>query len=78
MQTITATAYIQMQKMSQGITEMKASIDKQQLQNVLGMVTYMDNMGNMPHLSRHTELSRAITGVNQKYTCMLPEHVKYI
>ena len=40
-------------KKIQGITEMTPPMDKQQLANFIGMVTYMGNF--MPHLSHHTE-----------------------
>ena len=40
-------------KKVQGITEMKAPMDKQQLQSFLGMVNYMGTF--LPNLSHHTE-----------------------
>ena len=45
-------------KKVQGITEMTAPTDKQQLQSFLGMVNYMGTF--IPNLSHHTELLRAI------------------
>ena len=45
-------------KKVQGITEMTAPTDKQQLQSFLGMVNYMGIF--IPNLSYHTELLRAI------------------
>ena len=41
-------------KKAQGITEMTAPMDKQQLQSFLGMVNYMGTF--IPNLSHHTEL----------------------
>ena len=40
-------------KKVQGITEMTAPMDKQQLQSFLGMVNYMGTF--IPNLSHHTE-----------------------
>ena len=40
-------------KKVQGITEMTAPTDKQQLQSFLGMVNYMGTF--IPNLSHHTE-----------------------
>ena len=45
-------------KKVQGITEMTAPMDKQQLQSFLGMVNYMGTF--IPNLSHHTEPLRAI------------------
>ena len=45
-------------KKVQGITEMTAPMDKQQLQSFLGMVNYMGTF--IPNLSHHTELLRAM------------------
>ena len=45
-------------KKVQGITEMTAPTDKQQLQSFLGMVNYMGTF--IPNLSHHTELLRAM------------------
>ena len=45
-------------KKVQGITEMIAPTDKQQLQSFLGMVNYMGTF--IPNLSHHTEPLRAI------------------
>ena len=45
-------------KKVQGIIEMTLPIDKQQLANFIGMVTYMGNF--IPHLSHHTEPLRAM------------------
>ena len=45
-------------KKVQGITEMTAPKDKQQLQSFLGMVNYMGTF--IPNLSHHTELLRAM------------------
>ena len=45
-------------KKVQGITEMTAPADKQQLQSFLGMVNYMGTF--IPKLSHHTELLRAM------------------
>ena len=44
-------------KKVQGITEMTAPTDKQQLQSFLGMVNYMGTF--IPNLSHHTEPLRA-------------------
>ena len=45
-------------KKVQGITEMTAPMDKQQLQSFLGMVNYMGTF--IPNLSHHTESLRAM------------------
>ena len=45
-------------KKVQGITEMTAPTDKQQLQSFLGMVNYMGTF--IPNLSHHTEPLRAM------------------
>ena len=45
-------------KKVQGITEMTAPTDKQQLQSFLGMVNYMETF--IPNLSHHTEPLRAM------------------
>ena len=45
-------------KQVQGITEMTAPIDKQQLQSFLGMVNYMETF--IPNLSHHMEPLRAM------------------
>ena len=45
-------------KKVQGMTDMTASTDKQQLQSFLGMVNYMGTF--IPNLSHHTELLRAM------------------
>ena len=45
-------------KKVQGITEMTAPMDKQQLQSFLGMVNYMGTF--LPNLSHHTEPLRAM------------------
>ena len=45
-------------KKVQGITEMTAPMDKQQLQSFLGMVSYMGTF--IPNLSHHTEPLRAM------------------
>ena len=45
-------------KKVQGITEMTAPMDKQQLQSFLGMVNYMGTF--IPNLSHHTEPLRAM------------------
>ena len=45
-------------KKVQGITEMTAPTDKQQLQSFLGMVKYMGTF--IPNLSHHTEPLRAM------------------
>ena len=45
-------------KKVQGITEMTAPTDRQQLQSFLGMVNYMGTF--IPHLSHHTEPLRAM------------------
>ena len=45
-------------KKVQGITEMTAPLDKQQLQSFLGMVSYMGTF--IPILSHHTVLLRAM------------------
>ena len=45
-------------KKVQGITEMTAPTDKQQLQSFLGMVNYMGTF--IPNLSHHTELLQAM------------------
>ena len=45
-------------KKVQGITEMTAPMEKQQLQSFLGMVNYMGTF--IPNLSHHTELLRAM------------------
>ena len=45
-------------KKVQGITEMTAPTDKQQLQSFLGMVSYMGTF--IPNLSHHTEPLRAM------------------
>ena len=58
-------------KKVQGITEMTAPTDKQQLQSFLGMVNYMGTF--IPNLSHHTELlwqclkrTTCFTGKNNK------------
>ena len=45
-------------KKVQGITEMTAPTDRQQLQSFLGMVNYMGTF--IPHLSHHTEPLQAM------------------
>ena len=45
-------------KKVQGITEMTAPMDKQQLQSFLGMINYMGTF--IPNLSHHTELLQAM------------------
>ena len=45
-------------KKVQGITEVTAPTDKQQLKSFLGMVNYMGTF--IPNLSHHTELLRAM------------------
>ena len=45
-------------KKVQGITELTAPTDKQQLQSFLGMVNYMGTF--IPNLSHHTELLQAM------------------
>ena len=51
-------------KKVQGITEMTAPMDKQQLQSFLGMVNYMGTF--IPNLSHHTELLRAMLKKRQR------------
>ena len=66
-------------KKVQGITEMTAPMDKQQLQSFLGMVNYMGTF--IPNLSHHTEPLRAMLKTVQVDTslrglgaCLIQKH----
>ena len=66
-------------KKVQGITEMTAPTDKQQLQSFLGMVNYMGTF--IPNLSHHTEPLRAMLKTVQVDTslrglgaCLIQKH----